>query len=316
MRRVFMFPGQSSAAPAAVGRALEAHPAAGAVAERARAVLGCAALAPYLDRSGARLTSNRDVQLTVFLATQMYLAALEEEEIHCDASLGLSLGEYSHLVDIGALGFADALRLVDERGRHYDQSPPGTMLTVLAVDHGTVAEVVEQARAHGEIAISNYNAPSQHVIAGDPEAVRWAADQLEREHGAHTTVIERRVPMHSPLMREVADRFGQVLARAPWQRPTKPYVPNVTATPESEPEPGAIARLLTRHVCEPVQWRSSIDMLSATHGDAVFVEVGPGGVLHNMLGRAWKRLGRTRVDAPDDAPPAEHFLKTIEALRA
>jgi len=54
-------------------------------------------------------------------------------------SLGLSLGEYSHLVHIGALELDDALRLVDERGRCYDEAPPGTMATVLTVDRETVA---------------------------------------------------------------------------------------------------------------------------------------------------------------------------------
>ena len=112
--RVFLFPGQSSASPDAVNRALQAHPAAAAVAGVARAVLGDTTANAYLNPEGARLESNRDIQVTVFLASQMYLAALAAEGIDGHVSLGLSLGEYSHMVHIGAL---DSRRCAEARRR-------------------------------------------------------------------------------------------------------------------------------------------------------------------------------------------------------
>jgi len=65
-----------------------------------------------------------------------------------------------------------------------------------------------------------------------------------------------------------------------------------------------------------VLWRASIDTLAAQHPDATFVEIGPGGVLHNMLGRAWRGLARARTDAGDTADSRTHFTATVEALRA
>src|ERR1700741_4842495 len=123
MARVFMFPGQSSVGPRVLARSLEAHPVARDVADRAERVLGAARLARLLDPAGTPLETNHDVQLTVFLATQMYLAALAAAGVDAEASLGLSLGEYSHLVHISSLAFEDALQLVDERGRRYDEAP-------------------------------------------------------------------------------------------------------------------------------------------------------------------------------------------------
>lgn len=246
----------------------------------------------------------------------MYLAALHAEGIHASASLGLSLGEYSHLVDIGAIDFEDALHLVDERGRCYDDAPPGIMATILAVDHDTVADAVERARAHGAIAISNINAPTQHVIAGEEAAVTWASTFLEDEHAAHVAVIERRVPMHSPMMTTVADQFEPALANAPWRRPERDYFPNVTGAPLPASGADDFVSHLKRHVSEPVLWQRSLDHLVASQPQATFVEVGPGGVLHNMMGRAWKSARRHRVDAPEGVGPALHFANTVEALRA
>ena len=315
MSRVFMFPGQSSVGAGIVSRARHAHPAAESIARRTRAVLGEARAGRYLGVN-ATLTSNRDTQITVFVATQMYLAAMQAEGIEAGCSLGLSLGEYSHLVHIGALDFEDALRLVDERGRCYDEAPAGVMATVLAVDHDTVAAVVDRARAHGPIAISNLNAPTQHVIAGAEAAIAWATATLEDEHLAHVTIIERRVPMHSPMMAAVAAAFAPALQRAPWQAPSLPYLPNVTGAAIANPGREDFVAQLTRHVSEPVLWQRSIDRLVADHEDAVFIEVGPGAVLYNMMGRGWRRARRARVDAPDAIDPREHLSFMLETIRA
>lgn len=312
---VFLFPGQSSARPDAIARARAAHPQAEAVARIAAQVLGGEAAA-WLGSASARLDSNRDVQIVVFLATQMYLAGLCAEGIDARASMGLSLGEFSHLVHIGALDLATAIALVSERGRCFDRAPHGSMVTVLAVDEDTVAAVVAQAAARGPIVISNYNAPTQHVIAGDADAVAWAAERLEDDHGAITAVIERRVPMHSPLMAEPARVFHQALASTAWRPARLPYRPNVIGRAIARGCGQDYVEHLVRHVHQPVRWRDGVDELATTHRDAIFVEVGPGTVIHNMLGRgSWRSLARGHADAPDEVDPQVHFASLVTRLR-
>lgn len=316
MAVAFLFPGQSSASREALARARRAHPAADALAARAADVLGPADTAAYLGGASARLETNRDVQIVVFLASQMYLHALAAEGVTGAASLGLSLGEYSHLVHIGALTFEDALALVSARGSCYDQAPPGIMVTVLGADREAVTTVVDDAAGRGCAVVSNFNTPTQHVLAGDADAVSWAAATLEDTHGAYTTVIEERVPMHSPLMAGVGEAFAAHLRAAPWRQPVASYLPNVWAAPVAAAAPADFIAALTAHVSAPVLWERSLDHTAAAHPSATFVEVGPGGVLHNMLGRSWKPLRRARLDAPDALDPARHFMATVEALRA
>ena len=312
---IFLFPGQNSADPRLLTRARAVHPAAEAIAARATGVLGAEACR-FLGRATTTLDTNRDVQIAVFLATQMYLAALDAEGVSAVASAGLSLGEFSHLVHIGALTFEEALLLVSERGHCFDRSPQGVMVTVLGADRYTVQTVVREASRRGWAVISSFNAPTQHVIAGNVEAVVWAATTLEEEHGAYTTMIEHRVPMHSPLMASAARAFSAALAQAAWRRPSRVYLPNVTATPLASPAAADFVRLLTQHVCSPVLWDDSVDCLAARHCRATFVEVGPGAVLFNLMSRAWKRIGRARVDALDDGDPRAQFTATVQSLRA
>ncbi len=316
MTTVFLFPGQSSVSPEVLMRARQIHPAAGDIAARAEAVLGATTTARYFADGGAALDNNRDVQLSVFIATQMYLHALQAEGVSASASLGLSLGEYSHLVHIGALAFEDALALVSARGACYDRAPKGVMVTVLGADRDAVREVIDRTGDRGCAVISNYNAATQHVIAGHDEAVAWAASTLEDEYGAHTAVIEHRVPMHSPLMTGVAQAFAPALATAPWRQASLDYLPNVTAQRLGAASPDDFVAHLTRHVSEPVRWDASVDAAAAHAIDATFVEVGPGAVLHNMLGRGWKQVRRARTDAPDGMDPRTHFAGVVEGLHA
>jgi [acyl-carrier-protein] S-malonyltransferase len=316
MTCVLMFPGQSSADPQMIQRAARLHPASLEVLRRAESALGVDQIRPYTDPAGVRLRSNRDIQISVFLATQMHLAALDANGIETGRSLGLSLGEYSHLVHIGALTFEAALGLVAQRGAAYDDARPGIMVTVLGADRAQVEEAVARAGPDGDVRISNYNTPTQHVLAGTRAAVESTARWLEEECGAHTIETESRVPMHTPLLADVAERFRSCLKSAPWQRPADPYLPNVSARPHFDAGPDVFIEQLTRHVTEPVRWQDSIETVAACEPAADFVEVGPGEVLHNMLGRRWMAVRRARTDDTGGANPAEHLRRTAEGLRA
>lgn len=296
-------------------RALTLGDAAATVLDRAASVLGAARLARYTAAAGVTLESNRDVQISVFLTSQMHLRALEAAGITADGSLGLSLGEYSHLVHIGALSFDDALALVERRGAAYDQSPPGIMVAVLGAVEADVADAVARASAHGTVVISNYNAPTQHVIAGERAAVEAAVLVLEEEFGATTVETEGRVPMHSPLLAPVARAFRAELARAHFRAPSRPYISNVSGGVELNPTPEVFVDRLTAHVTEPVRWRQAIEQLSSNGTAAWFVEVGPGAVLFNMLSRRWLAVKRAKTDDREAASLDAQLSQTVRSLR-
>ncbi|HUP40799.1 MAG TPA: ACP S-malonyltransferase [Vicinamibacterales bacterium] len=295
-------------------RAARMHPAANDIVDRASVVLG-PAMRRYFSAEGASLATNRDVQLATFLATQMHLAALTAEGLDSELSVGMSLGEYSHLVHIHALSFESALRLIDARGTAYDTAPPGMMAAVLAVGRDVVEEAVREASANGDIAISNYNSPSQHVIAGDAAAVTAAIANLEEHHLAHTIVTESRVPMHTALLRDVAEQFAAELGRAAWASPDRPYLPNVRGAWASAVAPADFVRCLSEHVTQPVRWQESVEMLFALHPGAVFVEVGPGRVLSNLFGRRWIRAACAATDAEHGSDAEVHFRAVADHLR-
>lgn len=311
---VLLFPGQSSVDAGMIARARALGDAAAEVLARAEAVLGVDAIARFAAAEGARLECNRDVQVGGFLATQMHLHALMEAGVETAHSLGLSLGEYSHLVHIGALTFEEALSLVDRRGEAYDKSPPGVMITVLGATEEETSAAVAEASAHGTVVISNFNTPTQHVIAGERAAVERAATRLEDDAGARCIETESRVPMHSPLLAPVASDFRPWLERAPWKPSRFPYRSNVSGCIEAATTAEMYVDRLTAHVTEPVQWRRSVEAVATASRGAWFVEVGPGAVVHNMLSRSWLDVRRARTDDPAGADARGWFTSTLEKI--
>src|SRR5437773_1861170 len=108
-----MFPGQNSRYPEMISRLQELLPFCGNLLEEASDVVSRNLQTHFQPENSNMFALNRDVQLGVFLANHILLRALEMEGVNADASAGLSLGEYNHLVHIGALRFDDAIRLLE-----------------------------------------------------------------------------------------------------------------------------------------------------------------------------------------------------------
>ena len=286
---VLLFPGQRSEHADMLARARQEDAAVvGRVLGEASEVLGRDVAAQYDPSFGDPFPDNAAVQVGVFLVDAIHLAILRARGLEAGLSLGLSLGEYGHLLHIGALGFADLLWLVETRGRAYDAGPRGVMAAVFPLPLEVLEPVVARARAHGRVEISNYNAPTQHVLSGERAAVEAALIILSEECYIDGRILPGELPMHSSLFAPVADALRPHLVAAPWRAPSLPYVPNVLGRLLPSVGPGEIPELLRAQVCRPVQWQASLASIVERVPDAVLVEVGPGTVLSDMA-RRWLR---------------------------
>src|SRR5699024_10505139 len=62
------------------------------------------------------LVATRNAQLATFVQSMLTLAVARRHDLDADAFAGHSLGEFSALCAAGVITFADAVRLVHERG--------------------------------------------------------------------------------------------------------------------------------------------------------------------------------------------------------
>src|SRR5215467_9792521 len=221
MTIVYMFPGQNSRYPEMIDR-LRQWSGCARILQDASDILGRDISSHYRASNPQMFSHNRDVQIGVFLAAYIFSEQLATEGIRPDASLGLSLGEYNHLVDIGALSFASALRLLDARGSAYENGPRGLVMSVFPCDREQVTQAL------GPLADISIELSATHfVIGGETAAVQGAAARLEDEAFVEARVIDAALPMHSRLFLPAADAFREALEKAEWIPARKAYLPNV-----------------------------------------------------------------------------------------
>lgn len=208
---------------------------------------------------------------------------------------GHSMGEYSALVAVDALSFADGLQLVRERGRLMKlagKRSPGGMAAVLGLDEATVAEVCRQA---GDVQVANDNAPGQIVISGTFEGIERAM-ALAKDAGAKRVIrLAVSIAAHSVLMTSIVDEFSEAVQRATIQPPQIPVIGNITArTLETVP---AIEEELVQQLTSPVRWVDSVHYMAA-QGVETFVEIGSGNVLTGLIRRIDRKPSRFNVGDP------------------
>lgn len=223
---------------------------------------------------------------------------------------GHSLGEYTALVCAGALGFAEAVKLVERRGQDMQAAVPtgsGAMAAILGLDDEQVAEVCRQAASDGHVAPANYNAPGQVVIAGDRAAVERAIDAAKAAGARRAVALPVSVPSHCELMRPAAETFAEALAAVSIKPPGIPVIHNADVSEHTEPE--SIRRVLTEQLYQPVRWVETIRTLQSLKVQYV-IECGPGKVLTGLNKRIERGLESMPVQDPGTLTAA---LNTVSA---
>jgi len=157
------------------------------------------------------------------------------------------------------------------------------MAAILGLPESRVEDACRRASEAGVVVPANYNAPDQVVISGEVAAVERAM-ALAKEAGAKRALrLKVSGAFHSPLMQVAAGGLRDALDAASFAEPRFPVFSNVSARPVSDA--GDAKRLLLEQLSAPVRWTDLVRGLVAAYPDASFVELGPGGVLSNLVKR-------------------------------
>ena len=195
---------------------------------------------------------------------------------------GHSLGEYSALVCAGALGFADAVRLVRLRAEAMQSAVPegvGAMAAVLGLEDDAVRAVCAEA-AEGEVLEAvNFNSPGQVVIAGNKAAVDRGCALAKAKGAKRALPLPVSVPSHCALMRPAAEKLRAALAAIEVKSPLVTVLHNADVA--SHVDPDAIRDALARQLYSPVRWVETVRAFAAQDIGMV-AECGPGKVLAGL----------------------------------
>jgi [acyl-carrier-protein] S-malonyltransferase len=255
-----------------------------------------------------RLTTNtQPATLTTSIAAWRVFEA--ECGLMPELAAGHSLGEYSALVAAGAITFADAIRVVRERGRLMQEACApghGTMAALLGLDMPAVDALCAEASSDTELAVpANLNAPGQIVISGNAAAVRRALELAKGRGGAASMELKVSAPFHCPLMQPAREGMVSVLERLGIQTLRFGVIANATAQVNRDGE--RVKALLLEQITSPVRWEESMTVLSRA-GITEAVEFGEGRVLAGLMRRINRNIKVRATDEP------KSLRATIQAL--
>jgi len=164
-----IFPGQGAQK---VGMGLEFYknsPEAKAIFDQADKICANGLTQVMFEGPEEKLTSTAYCQPAIFTMSAAGLKAFEAHPKYkgffVKFTAGLSLGEYSALFASGALGFADTLRLVQQRAAFMEKATKenqGAMAAVIGFDKDKLVEICRRTGTQ----IANFNSHEQIVITG------------------------------------------------------------------------------------------------------------------------------------------------------
>lgn len=227
---------------------------------------------------------------------------------------GHSMGEYTALVAVGSIGFADGLRLVRERGRLMKEAgerSPGLMAAILGLDEERVAAVCAGVSKEGGVAqVANDNCPGQVVISGDQRGMEAAMAALSDAGARKVVPLAVSIAAHSPLMAPAAGELKAAIDATPIELPHQAtIIGNTTAEPLVNVE--AIRAELSAQLTDSVRWADSM-RYALDAGAGSFVEIGPGNVLATLMKRISRKTSRRSVG---DMDGVQAFVDGFSAIR-
>lgn len=209
---------------------------------------------------------------------------------------GLSLGEYTALVESGSLSFEKAVVLVNKRGKLMQEAVPaevGAMTAVMGAERDVVEKACLEASKIAGVYPANYNMPGQIVIGGFKEGVEEATNLLKDAGVKRLVPLKVSGPFHTPLLEQASIQLNSLLKEVSFDKMSIPVITNVTGKEISSQVD--IIDTLTKQVMSPVYFEDCIKTMIDS-GVELIIEIGPGKTLSSFIKKIDKSMITKHVE--------------------
>ncbi len=252
----------------------------------------------------AQLNLTQYTQPAILLVSYSVFALIAPKLKNVAFSLGHSLGEFSALCASGALSFAKAITLVNQRGILMEETcktKAAGMMVVLGLEDSVLEEFCEKKRNLGlKVWCANYNGDGQMVLAGNKEELLGLEAEIKGLGAKRALMLPMSVASHCPILEGMCADFRILLQEALCENFAFPIISNVNAKPYSTKSEAL--ELLSKQLISPVLYKQSIR--DNDGGIERFIECG-GNVLKGMN----KRLSSKETLSLQTYAEVQEFLQ-------
>jgi acyl transferase domain-containing protein/thioesterase domain-containing protein/acyl carrier protein len=254
--------------------------------------------------SAAEQLQRPSLALPALFTAQLAQARLWQSwGIEPAAMIGHSMGEYTAAHLAGVFSLADALTLVELRGRLFETLPEGAMLSV------PLAEADLLPLLTPDLAIGVINGP-QLCVASGPVASIEALQRRLAEMEVDAARVRINVAAHSPMLEPILAKFGTFLRGIAMHAPKLPFVSNLSGAMITAAE-ATSAEYWVRHLRNTVRFADGLQQL-LTDDTRALLEVGPGRTMSSLTrghpGRKTSQPVLTSMRHVDDTDDDQAFM--------
>lgn len=284
MKIGFLFPGQGSQTVGMGKDIYEKYEIAKKVYDKVKEITGVDIAKISFEGPEETLNETKYTQLAILTMSLAILEVLKQNNIKSEVSAGLSLGEYSALINSNVISFEEGIKLVQKRGEYMQNLVPEgewLMAAILGMTEEQVEEVCNKC-SKGFVVPANFNCPGQIAISGEKQGVE-EAEIIAKEMGAKKVrVLKTAGPFHTEKLIASSEALRKELENINFGKFESVVVKNLDGMQYQEKDD--IKDILAKHIISPVRFSKSLQEMYNLGVDT-FVEIGPGKTLSGFVKR-------------------------------
>lgn len=230
------------------------------------------------------LNETQYTQIAILTESLAILEILKKNRINAEMSTGLSLGEYTALIEDGVISFDDGVKLVEKRGKIMQNLTPNgnwKMAAIMGLDEEQVEDICKKVKS-GFVVPANYNTIGQIVISGEEKAI-LKAEELAKEAGAKkVSILKTLGPFHTSKLEKCSEALKEELQQININKQNSKVVKNIDG--EMYKATDNIVDILSKHIMNPVRFTKCLQTMY-NNGINTFIEIGPGKTLSSFVKR-------------------------------
>jgi len=284
MKIGFLFPGQGSQTLGMGKDLYDQYEEAKKVYDRVSEITGVDIKKISFEGPEEVLNETKNTQLAILTESLAILEVLKKDNIVSGMSAGLSLGEYTALIEDNIFDFEDGIKLVQKRGeimQNYIPQGNWKMAAILGLDENSVIEACKEVK-EGFVVPANFNTIGQIVISGDEKAVIKAGEIAKEKGAKKVSVLNTTGPFHTAKLDKCSEKLKEELQKTNINKKDSKVVKNIDGKQYTASDD--VVEVLSRHIMNPVKFTEDLKAMYEG-GIRTFIEIGPGKTLSGFVKR-------------------------------